>query len=53
MFYKHKGTSGTYRISECGTCVFTYLDQPKSVEKDIEYWERVKTWVKKYYQESF
>ena len=24
-----------------------------SLEKDIEYWEKVKTWVKKYYQESF
>ena len=24
-----------------------------SVEKDIEYWTMVKTWVKKYYQESF
>ena len=42
-----------FGISECGTCVLTYLDQPKSVEKDIEYWNMVKTWVKKYYQESF
>lgn len=40
-------------ISECGTCVLTYLNKPKSVEKDIEYWNMVKTWVKKYYQESF
>ena len=42
-----------FSISECGTCVLTYLDQPKSVEKDIEYWNMVKTWVKKYYQENF
>lgn len=42
-----------FSISECGSCVLTYLDQPKSVEKDIEYWNMVKTWVKKYYQESF
>ena len=46
-----------FSISECGTCVLTYLDQPKSVEKDVEYWNMVKTWVKtwvkKYYQESF
>ena len=43
----------TFTISECGACVLTYLNQPKSVEKDIEYWNMVKTWVKKYYQESF
>ena len=42
-----------FSISERGTCLLTYLDQPVSVEKDIEYWEKVKTWVKKYYQESF
>ena len=43
-----------FSISECGTCVLTYLEQPKSVvEKDIEYWNKVKTWVKKYYQENF
>ncbi len=42
-----------FSISKWGTCVLTYLDQPKSVEKDIEYLEKVKTWVKKYYQESF
>ena len=42
-----------FSISECGTCVLTYLDQPKIVEKDVEYWTMVKTWVKKYYQESF
>ena len=42
-----------FSISECSTCVLTYLDQPKRVEKDIEYWEKVKTWIKKYYQESF
>ena len=42
-----------FNISECGICMLTYLDQPKSVEKDIEYWNMVKAWVKKYYQESF
>ena len=42
-----------FSISECGTCVLTYLNQPKSVEKDIEYWDKVKTWVKKYYRENF
>ena len=25
----------------------------KSRQEDVEYWEKVKTWVKKYYQESF
>ena len=42
-----------FSISECGSCVLTYLNQPKSVEKDIEYWHKVKDWVKKYYQVSF
>ena len=42
-----------FSISECGSCVLTYLGQPQSFEKDIEYWEKVKTWVKKYYQENF
>lgn len=42
-----------FSISECGSCVLTYLNQPKSIEKDIEYWKMVKDWVKKYYQESF
>lgn len=42
-----------FSISECGSCALTYLNQPKSVEKDIEYWSKVKDWVKKYYQESF
>ena len=42
-----------FSISECGTCVLTYLNQPKSVEKDVEYWGMVKTWIKKYYQENF
>lgn len=42
-----------FSISECGSCVLTYLNQPKSVEKDIKYWKMVKDWVKKYYQESF
>lgn len=41
-----------FTISECGTCVLTYLNQPKSVEKDVKYWNMVKDWVKKYYQES-
>ena len=42
-----------FSVSECGTCVLTYLNQPKSVEKDTEYWGKVKGWVKKYYQENF
>ena len=42
-----------FSVSECGTCVLTYLNQPKSVEKDIEYWGKVKVWVKKYYQDNF
>jgi len=42
-----------FNISECGTCVLTYLDQPKSVEKDSDVWMLVKGWVKKYYQENF
>lgn len=42
-----------FTISECGTCVLTYLNQPKSVEKDVKYWNMVKDWVKAYYQESF
>ena len=40
-------------ISQSGTCVLTYLNQQKSVEKDVKYWNIVKDWVKKYYQESF
>ena len=42
-----------FSISACGTCVLTYLDQPKRIKKDIEYWNMVKPLVKKYYQESF
>ena len=42
-----------YYIDEYGSCRLKYIDQPVSLEKDIEYWEKVKTWVKKYYQESF
>ena len=42
-----------FYIDEYGGCSLLYLNQPKSVEKDIEYWGKVKTWVKKYYQESF
>ena len=42
-----------FYIDETGLCRLEYLDQPKSVEKDIEYWGKVKTWVKKYYQENF
>lgn len=42
-----------FYVDENGLCRLTYKDQPKSVEKDIEYWEMVKTWVKKYYQENF
>ena len=42
-----------FYIDETGLCRLEYLDQPKSVEKDIEYWDMVKTWVKKYYQENF
>ena len=42
-----------FYIDTTGFCRLEYLDQPKSVEKDIEYWEMVKNWVKKYYQESF
>ena len=42
-----------FSVSECGICKLTYLDQEHSLEKDIEYWDMVKTWVKKYYQENF
>lgn len=42
-----------FTVDEDGVCVLKYLGQPKSVEKDIEYWNKVKNWVKKYYQESF
>lgn len=42
-----------FSISECGSCRLKYLDQPVSLEKDVEYWNKVKDWVKKYYQESF
>lgn len=42
-----------FYIDEYGACSLQYLNQPKSVEKDIEYWKMVKDWVKKYYQESF
>lgn len=42
-----------FYIDEYGSCCLQYLNQPKSVEKDVEYWNMVKTWVKRYYQESF
>lgn len=42
-----------FYIDEYGSCSLQYSNQPKSVEKDIEYWDMVKSWVKKYYQESF
>ena len=42
-----------FSISECGSCVLKYLNRPKSVAKDVEYWNMVKDWVKKYYLESF
>lgn len=42
-----------YYINEYGSCRLKYLDQPVSLEKDQEYWDMVKTWVKGYYQENF
>ena len=51
--YVFKTSDFKFYIDETGLCRLEYLDQPKSVEKDIEYWKMVKTWVKKYYQESF
>ena len=42
-----------FSISECGSCVLKYLNRPNSVAKDVEYWNMVKDWVKKYYLESF
>ena len=42
-----------FSISECGSWVLKYLNRPKSVAKDVEYWNMVKDWVKKYYLESF
>ena len=42
-----------FSISECGSCKLDYLGQDRSVEKDMEYWNKVKNWVKWYYQESF
>ena len=42
-----------FSISECGSCKLDYREQGSSVEKDVEYWNKVKNWVKKYYQESF
>ena len=42
-----------FSISECGSCKLDYRGQNRSVEKDVEYWWKVKNWVKKYYQESF
>ena len=42
-----------FNISEGGVGVLTYLNQPKSVEKDVVNYLMVKEWVKKYYQESF
>ena len=43
----------SFYIDEYGSCSLQYSNQPKSVEKDIEYWSMVKTWVKEYYQEGF
>lgn len=42
-----------FSVFECGTCILTYKQYSKSTEKDIEYWWKVKDWVKKYYRESF
>lgn len=42
-----------FSISQCGSCKLDYRGQNRSVEKDIEYWNKVKDWVKKYYQEMF
>jgi len=42
-----------FYIDEYGVSILNYRDQPKIVEKDIEYWNLVKEWVKKYYQENF
>lgn len=42
-----------FSISQCGTCKLDYQGQDRSIEKDVEYWNKVKNWVKKYYQESF
>ena len=42
-----------FYIDEYGSCSLQYLDQPKSVAKDVEYWSKVKDWVKKYYLESY
>ena len=42
-----------FSISECGSCKLDYRGQDRSVEKDVKYWNKVKNWVKKYYQESF
>lgn len=43
----------SFCIDEYGKCSLIYKNQPKSIEKDVEYWEKVKDWVKKYYQENF
>lgn len=42
-----------FYINEHGSCSLQYSNQPKSVEKDIEYWNMIKDWVKKHYQENF
>lgn len=42
-----------FSVDEYGTCVLHFFNQPKSVEKDLEYWNKVKDWIKRYYQENF
>ena len=42
-----------FSTSECGSCKLDYRGQDRSIEKDVGYWNKVKNWVKKYYQESF
>ena len=36
-----------FSISECGSCKLDYQGQDRSVEKDVEYWNKVKDCVKK------
>ena len=43
----------SFCVDEYGKCGLIYKTQPRSIEKDIEYWTMVKDWVKKYYQENF
>ena len=41
----------SFFITEYGDVVMSYKYQEVQHDKDVEYWDRVKTWVKNYFNE--